>query len=64
MRIERKSHGIDQQEWIQQIEDRYSERQTLFPLESKQLKRLFDQDYSVVEVLLKELSKGHIRALM
>ncbi len=62
--IDRKSHGIHRDEWIKRVETLYAERQTLFPLEYKQLKFLFDQDYSIEEALLKDLTKGHMYAFM
>lgn len=64
MNVSRKSHGIHEEEWIRSVEELYDERQTLFPLESRQLKYLFDQDYSVEEALLKDLTKGHLYAFM
>lgn len=64
MNIDRKSQGIHQDEWIKRVEELYGERQTLFPLEYKQLKRLFDQDYGIEEALLKDLTKGHMYAFM
>ena len=64
MKISRKSEGIHEKEWIKRVEELSAERQTLFPLEYKQLKRLFDQNYSIEEALLKDLAKGHIYAFM
>lgn len=64
MKISRKSEGINEKEWIKRVEELSAERQTLFPLEYKQLKRLFDQNYSIEEALLKDLAKGHIYAFM
>lgn len=62
--ISRKSQGIHEEEWMNRVEEMYNERQTLFPLEAKQLKRLFDMDYSIEEALLKDLAKGHMHAFM
>lgn len=64
MGITRKSHGIHEEEWIRRVEEVYNERKTLFPLEPKQLKRLFELDYSIEEALLKDLTKGHMYAFM
>ncbi len=64
MRISRKSEGIHEKEWIKRVEELSVERQTLFPLEYKQLKQLFDQNYSIEEALLKDLTKGHMYAFM
>ena len=44
--IDRKSQGIHQDEWMRRVEELSAERQTLFPLEFKQLKHLFDQDWN------------------
>lgn len=62
--IGRKGEGIHEDEWMQRVQERYDERQRLFPLEPKQLKRLYDENYSIEEALLKDLAKGHIRAYM
>ncbi|WP_420578297.1 hypothetical protein [Ekhidna sp.] len=64
MNVSRKSEGINEEEWIKRVEEHYVQRQTLFPLEYKQLKRLFDQDYSIEEALLKDLTKRHMYAFM
>lgn len=64
MKVRRKSHGMYEKEWIKCVEECYNERQTLFPIDPKQLKRLYDQDYSIEEVLLKDLTKGHLYAFM
>jgi len=64
MKIDRKSQGIHEEEWMRLVEERFNDRQMLFPLEYKQLKHLYDQDYSIEEVLLKDLAKGHMHAFM
>ena len=62
--ISRKSQEINEEEWMNRVEELYNERQTLFPLEPKQLRRLFDLDLCIEEALLKDLTKGHMHAFM
>lgn len=64
MRVSRKSQGLDESEWIKCVQESYNERNMLFPLEAKQLKRLYEQDYSIEEAMLKGLTNGQIYALM
>ena len=42
--ISRKSEGLHEEEWMKCVQERYEERQRLFPLEPKQLKWLYDQN--------------------
>lgn len=64
MIITRKSEGLDEKAWMQEVTRLYEERQTLFSIDYKPLKRLYDQDYSIEEALLKDLTKGHLYAFM
>ena len=62
--INRKSEGIEEEQWMQRVVASYGERQTLFPLEPKQLKKLFEEDYSIEEALLKDLTQRPVHAYM
>ena len=64
MIITRKSEGLEEKVWMNAVSKLYKERQTLFPIDYKPLKKLFDQDYSIEEALLKDLTKGHLHAFM
>lgn len=64
MIITRKSEGLDEKDWMQEVTRMYEERQTLFPIDYKPLKMLYDRDYSIEEALLKDLTKGHLHAFM
>ncbi|WP_424961013.1 hypothetical protein [Ekhidna sp.] len=64
MIITRKSEGLNEEEWMRRVTKLYNERQTLFPIAYEPLKRLYDQDYSIEEALLKDLTKGHMYAFM
>lgn len=64
MKITKKSEGIDEGVWMQEVMRHIESHQTLFPVDEKPLKHLYHRNYSIEEAILKCVTKGHMSAYM
>lgn len=55
-----KSYGIDLDPWMEEVMEYFQDSPSLFPIEKKQLERLYHKNFTVEEVILKDLVKGQL----